>query len=179
VRNLTETTALRNLRKGDTEALAFFIHKYTPYVTTVVYNIIGNSMDRADLEEVVSDVFVALWQNAELVHSPKGFLGTTARNKAKNKARELKLSLPLEDAIIVIDELDPEAQIEKRELSAAVKRAVLEMGQPEKDIFLRFYYYYQTLEEIAEDMRIPLSTVKTKLRRGRLKLKQTLARYIT
>ena len=90
-----------------------------------------------------------------------------------------KLTLPLEEEILVIEELDPEAQIEKRELSAAVKRAVLEMGQPEKEIFLRFYYYYQTLEEIAEDMRIPLSTVKTKLRRGRLKLKQTLARYIT
>ena len=69
--------------------------------------------------------------------------------------------------------------IEKRELAAAVKRAVLEMGQPEKDIFLRSYYYYQSLEEIAEDMNIPLSTVKTKLRRGRMKLKQSLARYLT
>lgn len=176
---MTETTALRNLKKGDPEALCWFIHKYTPYVTTVVHNIIGSSMDRADLEEVVSDVFVALWQNADIVHSPRGFLGTTARNKAKNKARDLKLTLPLEDAVIVIDELNPEAVIEKRELAAAVKRAVLEMGQPEKDIFLRFYYYYQTLEEIAEDMNIPLSTVKTKLRRGRMKLKQSLARYLT
>ena len=176
---MTETTALRNLKKGDQEALAWFIHKYNPYVTTVVYNIIGNSMDQSDIEEVVSDVFVALWQNAEKIHSPRGFLGTTARNRAKNKARELMLTLPLEDAVIVIDELNPEAQIEKRELSAAVKRAVLKMGQPEKEIFLRFYYYYQTLEEISEDMKIPLSTVKTKLRRGRIKLKQTLARYIT
>lgn len=176
---MTESKALKNLKKGDQEALAWFIHKYTPYVTTVVYNIIGSSMDRADLEEVVSDVFVSLWQNADKIHSPKGFLGTAARNKAKNKARELKLTLLLDDAVIVIDELDPEAQIEKRELSAAVKRAVLEMGQPEKEIFLRFYYYYQTLEKISEDMKIPLSTVKTKLRRGRMKLKQTLARYFT
>lgn len=176
---MTESTALRNLRKGDQEALAFFIHKYTPYVTTVVYNIIGSSMNQSDIEEVVSDAFVALWQNADTVHSPKGFLGTTARNRAKNKARELKLTLPLDDAVIILDDPDPEAQIEKRELSAAVKRAVLEMGQPEKDIFLRFYYYYQTLEEIAEDMKLPLSTVKTKLRRGRIRLKQTLARYLT
>lgn len=179
VRNLTESTALRKLAKGNTDALEWFIHKYTPYVTTVVYNIIGQSMDQADIEEVVSDVFVALWQNAEKVHSPKGFLGTIARNKAKNKARELKLTLPLEEDILVVDELNPETHIEKRELSAAVKRAVLEMGQPEKDIFLRFYFYYQTMEEIAEDMNLPLSTVKTKLRRGRVKLKQTLMRYFT
>ena len=176
---MTESKALKNLKKGDQEALVWFIRKYTPYVTTVVYNIIGESMDQADIEEVVSDVFVALWQNGEKVHSPKGFLGTTARNKAKNKARELKLTLPLEEDILVIEEPDPEARLEKRELAAAVKRAVLEMGQPEKEIFLRFYYYYQTLEEISEDMKLPLSTVKTKLRRGRLKLKQTLVRYIT
>lgn len=176
---MTETKALRKLVGGDSDALEWFIHKYTPYVTSVVYNIIGQSMDPSDIEEVVSDVFVALWQNAEKVYSPKGFLGTTARNKAKNKAREMKLTLPLEEDILVIDQLDPETRLEKRELSAAVKQAVLEMSQPEKEIFLRFYYYYQTLEEISEDMKLPLSTVKTKLRRGRLKLKQTLTRYFT
>lgn len=176
---MTESKALKQLKNGSEDALCWFIHKYTPYVTTVVYNIIGQSMDQADIEEVVSDVFVALWQNAEAVHSPKGFLGTVARNKAKNKARELGAALPLAEDILVIDQLTPESQFERKELSAAVKRAVLEMGQPEKDIFLRFYYYYQTLEEISEDMGIPLSTVKTKLRRGRVKLKQTLVRYLT
>lgn len=176
---MTEATALKQLKNGSEEALCWFIHQYTPYVTTVVLNIIGSSMDRADVEEVVSDVFVALWQNAEAVRSPKGFLGTVARNKAKNKARELGNNLPLEENILVIDELTPEHQFERKELSAAVKRAVLEMGQPEKDIFLRFYYYYQTLEEIAVEMGMPLSTVKTKLRRGRVKLKQTLKRYLT
>ena len=46
-------------------------------------------------------------------------------------------------------------------------------------IFLRFYYYCQTLEEISKEMEIPLSTVKTRLRRGRHKLKDKLTQYIT
>ena len=176
---MTEASALKQLKNGSEEALGWFIHKYTPYVTTVVFNIIGNSMSNADTEEVVSDVFVALWQNADKVHSPKGYLGTVARNKAKNKVRELSLDLPLEDHILVVDQLTPEGQWEQKELSAAVKRAVLEMGHPDKEIFLRFYYYCQTQEEISGEMHIPLSTVKTKLRRGRSKLKQSLARYLT
>ena len=53
------------------------------------------------------------------------------------------------------------------------------MGQPDRDIFLRFYYYYQSIEDIALEMDINLSTVKSKLRRGRGKLKQTLTRYLT
>ena len=77
------------------------------------------------------------------------------------------------------DTLDLEEQAEMKELAAVVKRAVLVMRQPEKDIFLRYYYYYQTLEEIAGEMRIPLSTVKSKLRRGKMKLKESLLRYLT
>lgn len=136
-------------------------------------------MDTADVEEVAADVFFALWENARQVHSPKGYLGTVARNKAKNKLRELTDDLPLKDHILLADELDLEEQTEKKELAAAVKRAVLTMRQPDKEIFLRFYYYYQSLEDISTEMDLRLSTVKSKLRRGRIKLKQTLLRYLT
>ena len=81
--------------------------------------------------------------------------------------------------ILVLEGLDLEQQVAEKELSAAVKRAVLEMPQPDKDIFLRFYYYYQSLDDISTEMGINLSSVKSKLRRGRLKLKQSLLRYLT
>ena len=171
--------ALKELRGGSEEALAFFIHKYTPYVTTVIFNLIGTSMEMEDIEEVAADVFFTLWENADTVHSVKGYLGTVARNKAKNKLRELGCELPLKDHMLVIDELTPEMHIEKKELAAIVKRAVLWMPQPDREIFLRFYYYYQSLEEIAAEMGINISTVKTKLRRGRSRLKKSLARYLT
>lgn len=176
---MTEKKVLKELRNGSEEALGWFIHQYTPYVTTVIHNIIGTYMDTADIEEVASDVFLALWENAESVTSPKGYLGTVARNKAKNKLRELNRELPLMEEILVVDGLDLEHQAEEKELSAAVKRAVLAMPQPDKEIFLRFYYYYQSLEDISAEMEINLSSVKSKLRRGRMKLKQTLLRYLT
>ena len=134
-------------------------------------------MPEADIEEVVSDVFVALWRSADTVRSPKGFLGTAARNLAKNKARSYHLTLPLDDQILQIEGLTMEDLWERRELSDAVKQAVLQMGQPDRDIFLRFYYYYQSLEEISAQMAIPLSTVKSRLRRGRSKLEKALSRY--
>lgn len=176
---MTEAKALSSLRKGSGDALEWFIHRYNGYVTTIVFNIIGTSMGMADVEEVVSDVFVALWQNADSVHSVKGFLGTVARNKAKNKAREAGCDLSLDESILVIDETSPESCFEKAELFAAVRRAVLLMPPPDKEIFLRFYYYYQTLEEISTEMGLNLSTVKTRLRRGREKLKAALTRYLT
>ncbi len=175
---MKEEKALRDLQKGSEKALEWFIRTYTPYVTTVIYNILGNKMDMADVEEVAADVFVSLWKNASTVRSPKGFLGTTARNLAKNKCREMGFALPLDEAIVGADSLDLELHVEKKELRQAVKKAVTELPMPDREIFMRFYYYCQSLEEIANEMQINLSTVKTKLRRGRERLRLSLAQYI-
>lgn len=176
---MTEAKALKNLRNGSEEALEWFIRHYNGYVTSIVFHIIGSSMDMADVEEVVSDVFVTLWQNADAVHSVKGFLGTVARNMSKNKVRDAGCDLSLDENILTIEGPSLEGSYEKKELSAAVKRAVLLMPPPDKEIFLRFYYYYQSLEEISGEMGMNISTVKTRLRRGRQKLKVTLTRYLT
>ena len=176
---MTEQTALKKLKNGSEDALRWFIQRYSAYVSTVVHNVIGESMGDSDIEEVVSDVFVALWRNAAAIRSPKGFLGTTARNLAKNKARSQNLTLPLDEQILHLEGLTMEDLWERRELNEAVKQAVLGMGQPDRDIFLRFYYHYQSLEEISCQMNIPLSTVKSRLRRGRGKLETTLCRYFT
>ena len=113
------------------------------------------------------------------MHSPKGFLGTVARNMAKSKCRKLGFGLPLEEEILLVDEATPDTQIEKKELHRAVRLAVLGMPHPDREIFLRFYYYCQTMEAISAEMGINLSTVKTKLRRGRIRLRGTLTQYIT
>lgn len=179
MRHLTETSALRELKNGSEKALEWFINAYTPYVTTIIRNIIGNHMDMSDVEEVAADVFYKLWENADTIHSPKGFLGTVARNLAKNKCRSMGVDLPLEDDILVVDEITPETEIEKKELNRAVKLAVLGLPYPDREIFLRFYYYCQTMDAISAEMGINLSTVKTKLRRGRIRLRSVLIQYIT
>lgn len=178
---MTESKALKELKKGSEEALEWFIDQYTPYVITIIHNIIGACMDVSDVEEVASDVFLALWQNAGKIRpfSVKGYLGAIARNMAKNKLRQCGFDLPLEEQILIVDELTPEKQIQRKELSAAVRSAVLAMRQPEREIFLRFYYYGQSADQIAKEMDMNPSTVRSKLHRGRQFLKSSLTKYLT
>ncbi len=176
---MTEAKALAELQKGSEKALEWFIDAYTPYVTTIIHNVIGGFMDMSDVEEVAADVFYKLWENAAAVHSPKGFLGTVARNMAKNKCRAMGRDLPLEEEILLIDEATPEKAMEQKERNRAVKLAVLGLPQPDREIFLRFYYYCQTMDIISAEMGINLSTVKTKLRRGRIRLRSVLIQYLT
>ena len=53
---MTEAKALRELQKGSQQALEWMIDTYNPYVSTIVYNIIGGRMTQADVEETVSAI---------------------------------------------------------------------------------------------------------------------------
>ena len=57
---MNEAQALRKLKNGSEDALAWFIDRYSSYVHTVVGNLIGPSMSYADIKEVDADVFVEL-----------------------------------------------------------------------------------------------------------------------
>ena len=54
---------------------------------------------------------------------------------------------------------------------------VLLLGEPDREVFLRHYFLAQTVQKISQIMNMNESTVKTKLRRGRGRLKETFTRW--
>jgi len=173
---LREDQALAALRRGETAALAWIIHRYTPYVASVIGCVAGAYAAPSDVEELVSDVFLALWHGAGQVRPGKlrPWLGAVARNKARDHLRGLRVELPLEDDVLSLEADPMQAGAEQDELRRAVREAVLSMEQPDREIFLRHYYYLQPLKEVARQMGMRESTVKSRLRRGRAALKQRL-----
>ena len=87
---MTEEIILRELQQGSQQALAQMIDLYNPYVSTIVYHILGGKMTQADVEETVSDVFLALWNNSHKIKPgmTRAYLGSIARNQAKKKLRK-------------------------------------------------------------------------------------------
>ncbi|MDR1157409.1 MAG: sigma-70 family RNA polymerase sigma factor [Oscillospiraceae bacterium] len=173
---LTDAHALHALRRGDADALARLFDKYGAYVATVVHGIIGARMAYEDVEEVISDVFVALWQHAEKVETAKlkAYLGSIARNRAKNKLRQCLDVLPLDDDLMAVGADSIEETVIGGEERRAVRLALAAMPQPDKGIFLRHYYGLQTVQAIADDMNMTASAVKQRLARGRKKLQAIL-----
>lgn len=173
---MTDASALVRLQRGREDALAWFIDKYTAYVCTVIRYIIGTTMTEADVEEVASDVFLALWEQADCVRpgAIRPWLGGVARNKARQKLRERGLTLSLDDDLIAVDTPDPGADLEQAERERLVQDAVLAMEPADREIFLRYYFHGQPIAGIAEETGIPVSTVKSRLRRGREKLRIAL-----
>ena len=178
VSDLTEEQALRQMKQGSQDALAWFIHRYGAYVSTIIHNIIGQRMSNADVEEVASDVFLALWNNAGkiLPNAARSWLATVARNTARSRLRGASDTLPLDEEAVIVDDRTPEATLERREQAVRVRMALLSLNPVDREVFLRFYYYYQKTADIAADMGLNESTVRTKLNRGRAKLRDFLLR---
>ncbi len=172
----SDNTLLRDMQAGRSSALDQLMEKYAGYVYTVIANVITSSGTAADAEELCSDTFLAVWNHAAAI-SPgklKPYLAATARNKAKSflrKKRELPMDL---DTLPIAGDNDLEEQTIRRELQAQLYRAIDEMRPQDREIFLRYYYYMQTAQQISQQLDIPHSTVRSRLMRGRKVLKKRL-----
>ena len=177
---MNDGAILRGLRSGNPAALEKLMDKYIPYVSAIVWNFLRSSMTKEDAEEVVSDVFLAAWNQAKDIQPQalKPWLGAVARNKARQKLRSAGFDLPLEEEVLEIPEGDtPEERLTRTEEARLVREALDHLGQPDREIFLRHYWYAQTVAEIGAQLHLNESTIKTKLRRGRQRLKEILQKW--
>ena len=88
--------------------------------------------------------------------------------------RAHRIELPLEDAVLEIPSPAPEEALTEREARERTRRAVEAMGEPDREIFLRHYYCFQNVADIALALDMNVNTVKTRLRRGRERLRAEL-----
>ena len=176
---MRESMILQNIKAGDPSGLKALMERYVPYISVIVWNILRDAMSPQDAEEVVSDVFLAAWEQAADLKAGhvKGWLGTVARNKAKNKLRRMGRTISLEENSVDIPAPnDLSEAMEQDEERRLVRQAVDALPPEDKEIFLRHYYYAQSIKEISDHMALNESTIKTKLRRGRMKLKEALTK---
>ena len=173
---MEEYEALQKLKHRQERALVWFIKRYTAYVSTILSRILGAYATPFDLEELASDVFLVLWNKADSIApgKVKAYLGSVARNKAKDFLKSAGREVPLKEDVLLISGESPEHTLEQQELIAYLQAAIAAMEDTEREIFYRYYNFYQPVATIATEMKLNPSTVKTKLHRGRNKLKDAL-----
>lgn len=172
---MKEEKMIELLQKDDFDALHELIICYTPFVSSVLARILKNK--RQDIDELTADVFLAVWDNRRKLEAGKlkSYLAAIARNKAFSLLRKERQELPLEEDILIYDDENIELKVEQKELSEALREALQSLPTSHRELFVRHYYYGQTVSEAAAEMDINESTAKSWLKRGREKLKEALA----
>ncbi len=165
------------MQDGDESALGTVIQRYTAYVGTIVWNIVGSRLSEDDAKEIVSDVFYTLWKNSAKVRRGKlkAYLSSISRSHALDALRRSKQETSIEEDEIEIPVSGPEDDFLHAELYAVLQEALNALPEPDRTIFIRHYYYYQKTNVIAEQLGMNTKTVQTKLCRGR----ETLRRVLT
>ncbi len=175
---MDERRLLKKLQNGDEKAFEKIIDIYSAYIVKIVGSLISSKGTKEDIEEVVADTFIALWQTAERINykkysSIKAYIAVIARNKAKDWLRNNGQDLQLLDDVLLVDN-SLEQLIVQREQQRIIAKTLKQLKPLDWKIFVAYYYQYKKIEEIAREFQMNPQTVKTRLRRGREMLKKIL-----
>lgn len=172
---------IQGIKKGDQGALEKLMDKYLNYVFTIANNIMGDTLEIEDTEEVCMDVFISLWNNRDKIDSKynelRPYIAAITRNTARNKLKsEGKFELPLDEEIIIVDDDNVEERVLHKELSQTLNVFISNLDEPDREIIIRYYFYYEKIKDIAKALELNENTVKTKLFRSRNRLKDMIGK---
>jgi RNA polymerase sigma-70 factor, ECF subfamily len=169
---------------GDERAMTELFDRYGTLVYTVAYRIVGQ---RADAEEVVVEAFAQAWREAARFEAGRGsvaaWLTTIARSRAldlvraRGRRERLAAGAAALDAEGEEDKAGAGDRVEEDERRRLVRQALQNLSLPQRQAIELAFFEGLSQSEIAERLNEPLGTVKTRVRLGMQKLRESLRPY--
>lgn len=171
---LTDVAASRS-KAAFTELFKFF----APKIRQFAISKFGNE---ALANEVVQETMTNVWRKAHLYNSEKGAPTTWVFTVMRNAAFDLlrKINNSKEDSLsddfwpLMEAEDDPVADLAEDKNKALISEHLQDLPEAQKEVIQGFYFQELTHEQLAEQLNIPLGTVKSRLRLALGKLRQTI-----
>src|SRR5581483_2043814 len=185
MQSYTDKELIERYKKGDERSLELLIARYMDQIYGFVYSLISIQQSA---EDITQEVFLKVWKNAKNIDQSKNFkswLFTIAKNTTldavkKKKAIPFSLFENSEGKNVLIDMLGDETQAadmlaRSRETNSIFLAAIKQLSRRYQVVLDLYYYQYLNFREIAEKLKEPLSTIKSRHRRGLSMLKELVA----
>ena len=169
--NLTDEELIRLVQTGDESAFIELMSRYSPRISKVV---IANSRQRRDAEEILMDIWRAVWENIgglRRIESFGGWLQRIADNACKRyytSTRHSKGGIPYSYAALS-DQIDQNAvaRFRETELREKVREAVHHLPDKVRPVAVLYYLESWSIKEIHAELGLAIGTIKTRLRQTR------------
>jgi RNA polymerase sigma-70 factor (ECF subfamily) len=180
--NLDDEALFRHIARAQSDALSELYDRYGRLVYSVALGIVG---EQSIAEEVTQDTFLRAWKHAHRYQSSQGkattWLISITRNGAidalrRQQARPEGHSASWDDLPV----FDPpsaeniETDFELVTQKQRVRQALASLSDEQRVTLALAYFRGLTQEEIAKNLRLPLGTVKTRMRLAMQRLRQFL-----
>jgi RNA polymerase sigma-70 factor (ECF subfamily) len=173
------------LAHRDVKALETLYDRYGDYVYSVSLRVVG---DVQVAEDVAQEVFLRLWRRPDLFDSTRGrfvtWLLSIARNRAiderRSRGRRFRHENPPGPASLGSDDFpvaaseDPVDQALLSDDRITIQRAMAVLPADQRTAIQLAYFGGYTQQEIADGLKQPLGTIKTRIRLGLQKLRAVL-----
>lgn len=175
---VNEENFLLKLRKKDEKALEYSIDVYGSLVNGIVRNVLYSSENEGIIEECISDVFLSVWENIDRFKGDKNnfksWIGAISRYKALDYYRKYKnkhIETNINDNEISSEVIIEDAFIKADETKRVVE-LINELKEPDRSIFVMKFLFGYSSKKISDILNITVSSIDTKISRGRKKLKE-------
>ena len=165
---------IQRARRGDAEAFGELVIRYQTSVFNVCYRILH---ERAEAEDLTQETFLRARERLNLFDEERAFgpwLRRVAANVCFNHLRSQKRTAPLDEERDADESTRPEAQVEVRERSEQIRSALASLPAHYRVVIELRHYQELSYDEIAAELHIPLSDVKSHLFRARKILAEKL-----
>lgn len=187
--SLSDEEVMSRVQRGDIEAFAALAHRYEPKLLNFLYRFVGNT---AQAEDLAQATLVKVYRSRARFRGSGRFstwLYTIAANVARDylrktrKYRFLSLETPVGENSNVIDFFEAEGEsaaqrAEKKEMARIVRLAILRLPREQRLAIVLSHYENLGYEEIARILKCSKGTVKSRVFRAKMKLKEFLADYM-
>ena len=170
---------LARIATGDQAAFGALYDQMAPRVLGLIRRLLK---DHAQSEEVTQEVFLEIWQTATRYDSAKGgastWMLTMAHRRAIDRIRASQSTRDRDTRIGIRDyptEYDSVAEsVETTVESERVKKAMERLTELQRQAIQLAYYGGYSHSEVADLLKVPIGTVKTRLRDGMIRLRDEL-----
>jgi RNA polymerase sigma-70 factor (ECF subfamily) len=177
-----EIDLLRRVGRGDRGSFEELYDRLSGVLFSVAYRVLNNE---AAAEDVLQDVFVQIWEKAPLydpaIGKPLTWALTLTRNKAIDRLRATQRRSRLQDKVQqeseVFEQFDARSSFEalaSAEAGKLVREAMAKLSQDQRQVIELAFFSSMTQTEIAELLNLPLGTIKARIRRGMMKLRELI-----
>jgi len=168
---------LLDLRRGEHEALAELYRRHASLVHTLALRAVR---DHHDAEEITQRVFVSAWRGRHTIDPARGSAGAWLVGITRNAIADLLAQRARSTRNLHAVSDDPLPRARTVALDAHVTDRVLlahalaELGEPRASVLRMAFADDLTHEQIARSLGLPLGTVKSHVRRGLLRLRNSI-----
>lgn len=172
---LSDETLLAGMADGDQGAASAFVRRYQARVFGLALTIVGAP---AVAEEVSQEVFLKAWRNASGYDPRRGRVSTwllTITHHAAVDAVRYRHEDPMDpDQLMAVLTRRDDVHDDDPDTSLTLRHALAGLPPEQRGPILMMVFQGLTAREIAVRDDVPLGTVKTRVRRGLLRLRSRL-----